>query len=177
MPKDMQRNKVYRAEHIVLGKDPPQERFADLVVFVNQVTSSRWWGTRVPAIRSIVVGQTAGNHCGFATPPTTARFELSHHRRTGLQVLHSLAHFHQPKDSVLHGPEFAQAFLHLVKQYLPHLYGPLRSAFTAERIKTSTWSPEARAAAKERSLTKRFNDAGDRARRLLAELEEDVDQP
>lgn len=174
MAKDMQRSKVYDAEAAILGPKPLLVPHNDLQAFVDSITRSRWWGSREPERRSLNVQTVTRFTCGH----TLGTGRVGHHivelhtdRRTELQMLHALAHVLTINADPSHGYKFALAYLHLVKQYSPSLYEQLRAEYRTRNIKRSTKSPEARAAAQERSLATRFSDAGDRARQLLADLE------
>lgn len=176
-PRDTQRTKIFNAEARVLGTFK-SETLADLIQFADTVTRSRWWGTRRPDIRKLTMMTTGGNWCGAGWPRTGApitsdRVEVSVHRRSQLHVLHALAHFLQPPESAWHGHEFAQAYLNLAKRWLPESEPALREAFRFFKVKTTTWSPEAKAAASERAHQRRFTEAGERTRALLAALESD----
>ncbi len=167
MAKDMQRSKIERVEARLSAPVLTPLRVQQMV---HDTLRSRWWGTRRPDVRAMTV-QYGWREC--TVHPSAARITQAQNP-TYLTVMHALAHFLQPEGTVVHGPEFALAYLHLVTRFIGQSQGTtLRAAFRFEKIKTSTWSPEARAAASERSLQKRFTDAGDRARQLLAELEEE----
>jgi len=165
MPKDMQRNKVAAAEKRL---PTPTLDSTRVQATVSEVVRSRWWGTRRPDLRTMGI-QFGWKQC--VVRPAVPRICLETNP-TYLTVMHALAHHLQAKDTVAHGPEFALVYIHLVSRFVGTIAGAdLRAAFKAERVKTSTWSPEARAAAQERSLTKRYAEAADRTRELLAKLE------
>lgn len=176
MAKDMQRRKFYDAETAILGPNPPLVPHNTLQAFIDQITRSRWWGAREPERRFLTVQTVVHFTCGTMLGTS----KIGHHildlqtsRRTELQVLHALAHVLTIEAEPSHNHEFALSYLHLVKQYSPALYEPLRAEYRARHIKRSVKSPATKAAAQERSLNTRFAAAGDRARQLLAELEAD----
>lgn len=169
MAKDMQRRKFYDAEAAILGPNPPLVPYNELQAFADRITRSRWWGSRQPARRALLLNFMATYNCGQAIGTTT--IQLGDNQRTELQLLHALAHCNRTDPR--HGHEFALTYLHLVKQFAPALYEPLRAEYRTRNIKRSVKSPATRAAAQERSLNTRFAAAGDRARQLLAELEQE----
>jgi hypothetical protein len=175
-PRDMQRNKIYAAENdlgVQLSWPTPV-----LHGMADQITRTRWWKSRT-TVKGVTIVDSRSRGCGvWPWPPSGSHcsVELGKDRQSELHLLHALAHLIQPRDSVWHGPSFAQAYLHLVRRFLPDSYEPLRTAFREHRVKTQTWSEEARQAASERAIQRRFVEAGAATRDLLARLEaEDAD--
>jgi hypothetical protein len=90
-----------------------------------------------------------------------------------LGALHALSHLIVTEQPA-HCPEWAMTYLKMVQQFAPTAsFNAMRASFREHRVKTFTWSDDAKAAAKVRAAERQFKDAGDRARRLVAALEAD----
>jgi len=169
MPKDMQRTKIERVE---ASTSVPILDAAYVQHLVDSTLSSRWWGTRRPDLRKLTV-QFGWKACTSGINNTRICIASG---PTYLTVFHALAHYLQPDESVPHGPEFARAYVQLVTRFIGEPQGnALRVAFRAEKVKLSTWSPEAKAAASERAVARQFKSAAERARQLVADLEGEDD--
>lgn len=172
MPKDTQRTKIFRVQD-ELGKNLPTLSADEAREVVDKIARSRWWGHRLPNRRTFVVqfGSGPWNPCSGMGD----RLCLGMASTLKLPgVLHQMAHFLAPGTDPAHNHQFAAAYLQLVIQVMGKEVGnAMRSAYRAEHIKTSTWSPEAKAAAQARSGNKRLTETAERARRLLAALAEE----
>lgn len=79
-----------------------------------------------------------------------------------LRLMHALAHHmtdYTIEGTGPHGPEFARNYLTAAKRWLgQEAKDQLAVAFATHRVKTRTWSPEARAAAKRRIALKELRE-------------------
>lgn len=169
----------------------------ELMQFIEGVTRSRWYrgryrvthpgitpprtgGLLMPPRVTLMSRSSSWQGCGGQyhaldhglawTPCTDARSPV---QPTGLGALHVLSHLlvTQPP---LHGPEWAMTFLKMVQQFAPTAdHNAMRASFRKHRVKTYTWSDDAKAAAKVRAAEKQFRTTADRARALVAALEAD----
>lgn len=174
----------------------PQDRLtnAPLQSFVDGVLRSRWYRGRYrlaypgaakkskgllmpPAVRIQSRASTwqscegtshAMDRALLWTPCTDPR---SPSQPTSLGALHVLSHL-LVREHPLHCPEWAMNYLKMIQQYATTAeYNAMRASFKQHRVKTFTWSDDAKAAAKVRAAEKQFRTAGERARALVAALE------
>lgn len=161
MKRDNYRNRVFAAEQEVPWQKVSGQEVTQLR---NRILKSAWWkknAAPTPAgVYGTVVSFKAANGESFWC-------HCARHDDTGtllygggspmLRLLHALAH-HMVDYTLtddIHGPDFAKAYLTLAKRWLGQdTKDALAVAFAKHRVKTRTWSPEARAAAKHRVALK-----------------------
>lgn len=176
-PRDSFRKRVLDSE----AKVPCSTRIREAVDgsgtmqgIVPLIVKSRWWQSRLPEIdppnrRSLVVEWAQTTKCAaerwegpaVQNPDGTVHrvefrsIELARSKEIRvLDVYHALAHHLHPEDTAWHGPEFCKALLDLVKKFDPELHPVLVEQFKADKVKTRTWSAEARERAKQRHAAK-----------------------
>lgn len=101
--------------------------------YVDHVTNSAWfqrrWGRKSLTVRHKVYGSATASSCGsIVSLPPWAREEWT--------ILHEVAHCVTAAQHAAHGPEFAAAFLTLVRQQMGKAsYDSLRAAMRERRVK------------------------------------------
>lgn len=161
-PRDSQRAKVYDAEKdaakelelLTYGVNP-----SALMGDINDIQRSRWARNRNSGLRFMpfCVSRTkypircwAIDFLEYPMPQWKLGLGKA---STPLHVVHAVVHYLQPRDSALHGPEFARLYLQAVRQFLgEEERDALARAFRERRVKARVVSPEARAKARHRAL-------------------------
>ncbi|MEM7167617.1 MAG: hypothetical protein AAF581_19345 [Planctomycetota bacterium] len=137
-PRDQQRARLYDAEE---GVDAGRVFVSldDTQAFVDSITTSAFW-ERIPnAPRVIRVRDGRGRrHACAADAWFGAELRLPRWSRNQLIVLHELAHTITPSHCASHGPEFAGAYLHLVRRFLSEEhYDALHESFRRADVQVS----------------------------------------
>lgn len=169
----------------------------ELQDFADSVLRSRWYRNRYRLAHPGAV-QRAENTGGLLLPPRfivqsrsrswqsckSTYYAMDHRalwtpcsdirspsQPSELGCLHVLSHLLVVEEPE-HSPTWAMTFLKVVERYGSEALGEaMRASFKQHRVKTFTWSDDAKAAAKVRAAEKQFRTAGDRARALVAALE------
>lgn len=149
--RDSQRTKFYNAERTV-----PQTALGHqaAVAFGQKITRSAWWKKRHPR-ELLITGYARANQGCLVYKAQSAIFGDAD---TKLKVIHNLAHqlvvaTENPNEVAWHGPEFVRLYLQMVERYIgKDAKFNLTAIFRQNGVKTTTWSPEAKAKAKERAL-------------------------
>ena len=116
-PRDGQRARVYRAEQRVarILEDANLGSVYSTQAMVNQVVDTDWWQTAAPHRPTVEVADGRGRRSGGSVG---GEIRLPRRYRTPLIVLHELAHeWVMCPVRAAHGPEFAGAFLSLVRVF------------------------------------------------------------
>lgn len=146
MSKDYMRSRVIEAEASILLATP-SNTYGAIRDLYTRVSASQWYQSR---------GVRGGIHeCRCNDPSDWA--SISYKKNSQLVLLHAFAHniVEQTEEPIAHGPKFTQAYLGLVKRFLGQdVRDRLAAAFLEHKVKTRTWSPEAKAGAKKRHATK-----------------------
>lgn len=134
MPRDGQRQRLYRSERAV----PHGDRFTSVAhcqAYVEDRLRSPWWRNSCPDIPSVTV--TDGRSRRHAGAVRSRRIiKLPRWSRTELTILHELAHIATPEGCAAHGPEYARTYLELVRRFMGREAGAeLRKAFQSHRVK------------------------------------------
>lgn len=141
--RDTQRERVYRSERETFG-EPNDETTLDLgdhaavVAYVETITKTRWWRSRYGTM-PIYVEDRGGR--GYRGRAHSWRSTISIPRlaRRRWIVLHELAHllaYRRHPASAAHGPEFARAYLDLLRRFMPDRFVPLLGRFRANRVRS-----------------------------------------
>lgn len=134
-PRDMQRARLYAAED---GVDPGRvfDSLAATQEFVDAITNSPYWERITGAPRMIAVRDGRGRRHACAQQAWFgAEIRLPRWSRSQRIVLHELAHTITPDSCASHGPEFARAYLRLVRRFLSEEhYAALRTAFDTGNV-------------------------------------------
>lgn len=149
MAKDYMRSRVLEAEASVLMTTPPNNYNALRDLYAT-VEKSQWYQTRA------VLGEIHDCRCG--DPGDWGG--ISYKKNPQLVLLHAFAHntVEKSEEEIAHGPKFAQAYLAIVKRFLNQdVRDRLNAAFLEYKVKTRTWSPEAKAGAKKRYAKKELS--------------------
>lgn len=164
-PRDSQRTKVYDAEKaaarelelLTYGVNP-----SALMSDINDIQRSRWARNRNPDLRYMpfCVSRTKYPIRCWAIDfleypmPQDGEWKLGLGKAsTPLHVVHAVVHYLQPRDSALHGPEFARLYLQATRRFLgEEERDALARAFREHRVKARVVSAEARAKARHRAL-------------------------
>lgn len=135
-PRDMQKERVYRAERSLPSHDRQlgDGSMATCKTFIDGVTRSPWWTKRcrVTAVRIRDGRGTTIARGGWGS------VNLPRWARTRLVILHELAHVlttNTTDETAWHGPEFAANFLALVRRFAPEDADALLAAFRAQRVR------------------------------------------
>jgi hypothetical protein len=169
---------------------------AELIEFTDTVLRSRWYRNRYrithPGLASKREGlllppklhvrsrastwqgcqaeYQSANHSAIWTPCADKR---SPSQPSVLGSLHALSHL-IVIERPYHCPEWAMTYLKMVQQFAPTATSnAVRASFREHKVKTFTWSEDAKAAAKVRAAEKQFRSTAERARALVAALEAD----
>lgn len=129
--------------------------------YVKTLCGQEWWKRR--SIRRGVPGQLAPTivldsyRCHQVGSNTIKVWAPHTPVNSVLPTLHGLAHAIVGWDGPHpHGPEFAKMYLELVAHYDKALGARLKEEFKNRKIKTRTWSPEAKEAAQRRAASKQL---------------------
>lgn len=166
-PRDSQRAKVYAAENAVakeLGLLTYQVNPFGMMGDVNDIQRSRWARNRNPDLKYMPFCISRTKYPVRCWAPDFLEYPMPQDGQwmlglgkasTHLHVIHAVIHYLQPRDSALHGPEFARLYIQAVRQFLgPDESDTLARAFREHRVKARVISPEARAKARHRALGK-----------------------
>jgi hypothetical protein len=159
--RDNYRNRVAAAENEVAWTRVGSTEVTDLR---KRVLKSAWWSKHVQDSRRVgtAISLKSANGefwCHCANYEDTGNLLYATHGIGSplLRLLHAFAH-HMVDYTLtddIHGAEFAKAYLAAVKRWLgAEAKDQLNVAFAKHKVKTRTWSPEARAAAKHRVAMK-----------------------
>lgn len=145
--KDMFRSRVVAAQATVRR---PAVGHAELNSLEKRVLKSKWWEAHKaqhqwgdPRLHQDCADYDSGS-CYFYRPAELA-------------LMHALAHHMVPyeDDTPFHGPEFAKAYLTIVKRWLgAETKASLALAFVEHKVKFRTWSGAAKEKAKQRYTKK-----------------------
>lgn len=146
-PRDTQKRRLYAAERSVQLGSPVVMTMEQARKHVDYITNSRWWKSRYPHVKSVIVKAGNGNQknatgtlahginketkewedVGEITLPEWARIEWV--------ILHELAHT-VTRVRPAHGKDYAKNYLALVKRFLGNeTHKKLRGAFKSYKIK------------------------------------------
>jgi hypothetical protein len=155
--RDNYRNRVAAAEQEVAWQ---RVGAAEVNNLRNRILKSAWWTKHRQPTRTVGTAvslkSAAGEfwcHCAHFDDTGSLLYASTGGGSPMLRLLHAMAH-HMVDYTLtddIHGPEFAKAYLMAVKRWLGgETKDQLAVAFAKHKVKTRTWSPEARAAAKHR---------------------------
>lgn len=127
-PRDSQRSKVYKAqvefEDALDGRNRGWTDIHAVRVGVEWMVGSRWWQTRFPHVKGVLVKDRRGRRYPGGAPPRydfispEGMITLPRACRRKTDVLHELAHVVAPIDEAWHSPAFVSCYLALVDEYL-----------------------------------------------------------
>lgn len=151
MPRDSYRSRVLAAENSVTNQRTTNH---ELIQMRARILKSKWWEKNR---KQISPGGFMIRPNGQFTLPC-ANYDDTSSMCYGdaapmLRLMHAMAHHTVDYDdeASAHGPEFAKAYLAIVRRFLGQdARDALYVAFATHKVKTRTWSPEARQAAKQR---------------------------
>jgi hypothetical protein len=152
---------VYRSRVLNAESELPTRRLSgmDVTHLRDRILKSAWWQKNARPYKKLVGQHYFPTDNGeFAVP--CARFDDAGTLLFGvgspeLRLIHAIAHHlvdYTVPDTGIHGPEFAKAYLMATRRWLgQETRDQLAVAFAKHQVKTRTWSPEARTAAKHRA--------------------------
>jgi hypothetical protein len=149
--RDSYRGRVITAEADVICD---RTTLPDLRSLQQRVLKSKWWERRKD--EAIVSAQTYDDGREL---PCENYHDLSSMLYTPVgspqvKLMHALAHeiTVYTDEMSAHGPEFCKTFLEITRRFLgQHVRDSLAVAFVEHKVKTRTWSPEAKEAARKRT--------------------------
>lgn len=150
MNRDSYRSRVAKAEADVTCE---KTTLPDLRALQKRVLTSKWWERRKAE------ASVAAHHFGDGRElPCENYYDLSSmlygQGAAQIKLMHALAHdiTVYTDDMSAHGPEFAKVFLEVTRRFLgQHVKDSLNVAFVQHKVKTRTWSPEAKEEARKRT--------------------------
>lgn len=121
MPHDSQRSRMFEAENSAGLESARLETVAEMQIFVDRITESRWWKTRT---RKKFIKVMPGRGCRNALA-TYSRWglpiiKMPKWSRSEYVILHELAHHLTPSEYAAHGKEFCKNHLAMIKRWLGH---------------------------------------------------------
>jgi putative metallohydrolase (TIGR04338 family) len=144
--RDFQRQKVYDAEGAAFrsGKDwslvPVDfKTVAEVQEYVDTVTTSPFWQSLAPSVRTVTVKDGRSRRSGVAYPEL-GEIRMPRLTRRRWCTLHELAHIALGADDSLafHGPEFTGTYLALVREFLGRAAGArLEATFKEYGVKVA----------------------------------------
>lgn len=149
--RDSYRSRVYAAEG---AARLPKISVSDLWHLRSRVLKSTWWQKheRTPVFATtLTAGGKRWRTGGCLDTQDTG--SMLYRPNPQLRMLHALAHYtvEYGDETQLHGPEFAKAYLAIVQRFIGReAKDDLQVQFATHKVKTRTWSPEAREKARQR---------------------------
>jgi hypothetical protein len=148
----------YRSRVTAAEMDVTCEKLSlnDLRSLLQRVTKSKWWERRKDEA-------TAGTVVPDKLPCANV-YDLSsmlYGPAPQVKLMHALAHeiTVYTDDMSAHGPEFAKTFLEITRRFLgQHVKDSLAVAFVQHKVKTRTWSPEAKQQARQRTALRELKE-------------------
>jgi putative metallohydrolase (TIGR04338 family) len=137
MPRDSQREKVYRAEKVLEKGEIKYETVQECEQFLRKVFSDPWFKKQWPKKMAFRVydGRRRRSACGWGSI-YTCYMKLPRHARTNWIILHELSHGLQPPNTAWHGPEFCSIYVRLVHQFVgEQVFHELTRSFREHRVR------------------------------------------
>jgi hypothetical protein len=128
----------------------------DLRSLSQRVQKSKWWERRES---EAAVGELVPRDLACAN--TYDLSSMLYGPAPQVKLMHALAHeiTVYTEDMSAHGPEFAKTFLEITRRFLgQHVKDSLNVAFLQHKVKTRTWSPEAKQQARQRTALRELKE-------------------
>ena len=124
--KDLQKQKVYRAEslfierlkdfHSIAFSGMFQNRtLSEIEIYCSDLIKSKWFQKRWPQVKDVAIINSKKQAASGVLRENTAKIRLSDNMRNKFIVLHELSHSCDNSKAAWHGTPFCRIFLELIR--------------------------------------------------------------